>query len=256
MGKLTIELIPALSDNYLFLAYDRDDGVCAIVDPAEAGPVNARLEELGLTLTHILNTHHHPDHVGANLTLKDRYGATVVGAASDAARIPGIDVELNDGDVFALGSHEAVVFDVPGHTRGHCAYWFKDDQAAFVGDTLFALGCGRLFEGTAAEMWGSLSKLAQMPDETAIYCAHEYTESNAAFAVTVDPANEALKQRVSDIKQARAAGRPTVPTTIGLERATNPFLRADDAAMRAHLGLQDADNVQVFAEVRSRKDNF
>lgn len=256
MAKLEIELIPALSDNYLFLAYDRDDGVCAIVDPADADPVEARLKERGLTLTHILNTHHHMDHVGANLTLKDRYGLTIVGPAADKDRIPGIDIALRDGDTYQLGSHAAQVFDVPGHTKGHIAYWFADDKAAFVGDTLFALGCGRLFEGTPKQMWHSLSKLAALPGDTRVYCAHEYTAGNAAFALTVDPDNKALQARAQAIKAARDRDEPTVPTTIALERETNPFLRPDSTTLRNTLGMQDADNVEVFAEVRSRKDNF
>ncbi len=256
MAKLEIELIPALSDNYLFLAYDRDDGVCAIVDPADADPVEARLKERGLKLTHILNTHHHMDHVGANLTLKDRYGLTIVGPTADKDRIPGIDVALGDGETYMLGSHEAVVFDVPGHTKGHIAYWFEDDKAAFVGDTLFALGCGRLFEGTPAQMWHSLSKLAALPGDTQVYCAHEYTQSNADFALTVDPDNAALQARAKAIADARAKGQPTVPTTIALELETNPFMRPDSATLRNTLGMQGADNVDVFAEVRGRKDNF
>ncbi|MGB0919969.1 MAG: hydroxyacylglutathione hydrolase [Alphaproteobacteria bacterium] len=256
MAELVIELIPALSDNYLFLAYDRAEGVCAIIDPADADPVEARLQERGLKLTHILNTHHHMDHVGANLTLKDRHGLTIVGPAADRDRIPGIDVALSDGETYLLGSHEAKVFDVPGHTRGHIAYWFAADHAAFVGDTLFALGCGRLFEGTPKQMWASLNKLMALPPDTKVYCAHEYTQSNAAFALTVDPDNEVLQARARAITEARERGEPTVPTTIGIELETNPFLRPDSATLRNTLNMQAADNVDVFAEVRARKDSF
>ena len=253
---LEIELIPAFTDNYLFLVYDREDGVCGVVDPGDAAPVLARLEERGLTLTHILNTHHHPDHTGANLALAEKTGAKIVGPRAEAARIPGIELELGDGDTYGFGSHTAQIFDVPGHTAGHIAWWFEADKAVFVGDTLFALGCGRLFEGTPDQMWTSLSKLMALPDDTRVYCAHEYTQSNARFAVTVEPGNEALQKRVAEIDRMRAAGISTVPTTIGLERATNPFVRPDSENLQETLGLSGADPVAVFAETRARKDSF
>ncbi|MEJ2089218.1 MAG: hydroxyacylglutathione hydrolase, partial [Gammaproteobacteria bacterium] len=202
------------------------------------------------------NTHHHFDHAGGNEALKAQWGCVVVGAANDASRIPGIDVKVADGDTYQFGNHAARILEVPGHTTGHIAYYFADDGVAFVGDTLFALGCGRLFEGTPQQMWTSLKKLMALPDDTIVYCAHEYTQANAAFALTVEPGNEALLARSAEIDRLRAEGIPTVPTTIGLEKATNPFLRPDSANLRTTIGLQDAELVDVFAETRRRKDRF
>ena len=256
MAALDIELIPAFADNYIFLVHEPDSGQTAIVDPADPVPVVKRLEERGLTLTHILNTHHHADHVGGNRALKERYGCTIVGPRADAGRIPGIDIQVGDGDTYDFGGHVATVFDVPGHTRGHIAYWFGEDKAAFVGDTLFAMGCGRLFEGTPAQMWNSLQKLMRMPDDTRIYCAHEYTMANGRFALSVEPRNESLRDRMNQVEAARAADEPTVPTTMGLEKATNPFLRPMSTDLQATIGLAGADLVDVFAETRARKDSF
>ena len=190
------------------------------------------------------------------MAIKSRTGARIVGPAADAARIPGIDVALADGDTYDLGGNPARVFDVPGHTRGHIAFWFPDSNALFCGDTLFALGCGRLFEGTPAQMWRSLNKLRVLPDETRVYCAHEYTHANARFALTVDPDNAALIDYANDIDSARAARRPTVPALLGREKLANPFLRADDPGLAANVGQDVSDPVSVFAEVRHRKDVF
>lgn len=253
---LEVHMFPCLNDNYGYLIHDPVDGVTATIDTPEADPINAALEEKGWRLTHILNTHHHFDHAGGNEALKARWGCTVVGAANDAARIPGIDVRVADGDALEFGSTSARVLEVPGHTSGHIAYYFADDGIAFVGDTLFALGCGRLFEGTPAQMWTSLGKLMALPDDTVVYCAHEYTQSNAAFALSVEPGNEALVARSGEIDRLRAKGMPTVPTTIALEKATNPFLRPDSENLRATVGMPDASLVDVFAETRRRKDNF
>lgn len=254
--QFDIVRLPVLQDNYVWLVRESHSGAVAVVDPAVAEPVMQALDQRGWTLTHILNTHHHGDHVGGNLALKEWSGCTVVGPKPDAARIPGIDVEVGDGDVYDFGGARAQVFFVPGHTRGHIAYWFKDQDALFCGDTLFALGCGRLFEGTAQQMWTSLSRLRALPDSTRVYCAHEYTQSNARFAVTVDPANVALQSRRDEIDRLRAAGQATVPSTMGEERATNPFLRADVPAVAEAVGLKGADPVRVFAEVRALKDSF
>lgn len=253
---LEIVQIPVLNDNYVYLAREPSANAVGVVDPAVHEPVLAELKKRHWTLTHILNTHHHPDHVGGNLALKEATGCQIVGPKADAERIPGIDVALSDGDHWQLGNEEAVIFDVPGHTSGHIAYWFKNSAALFCGDTLFALGCGRLFEGTPAQMWHSLGKFLALPDETKVYCAHEYTESNARFAVTVEPGNETLHLRYQRIKELRGRGLPTVPSTIGDERATNPFLRPMSENLRMTLGLQHADDVSVFAETRRRKDTF
>lgn len=253
---LQVHQFPCLNDNYGYLVHDPQTGVTATIDTPEVAPINAALEEMHWKLTHILNTHHHFDHAGGNEALKEQWGCTVVGAANDAARIPGIDVEVSDGEVFEFGSATATVLEVPGHTSGHIAFYFGDSGIAFVGDTLFALGCGRLFEGSPTQMWSSLQKLMALPDETTVYCAHEYTQANAAFAVTVEPNNADLAQRVRQIDELRAQGKPTVPTTIGLERATNPFVRPMSADLQATVGLPGGDLVEVFAETRRRKDNF
>ena len=253
---LQVYQFPCRSDNYGFLAHDPNLNVTASIDTPEEGPINTALEEKGWRLTHILNTHHHGDHTGANMALKERWGCTIVGAANDAERIPGIDVRMADGDKYQFGSLIADVFEVPGHTTGHIAYYFSSEDIAFVGDTLFALGCGRLFEGTPEMMWNSLQKLMALPDETIVYCAHEYTQSNAQFALSVEPGNAALVARSQEIDALRAEGKPTVPTTIGLERATNPFLRPMSENLQETVGLSGADLVSVFTETRLRKDNF
>ena len=256
MDQLQIEQIPVLSDNYVYLLHEPQAGVTAVVDPGVAAPVLERLAARGWHLDWILSTHHHADHTGGNLEIKQATGCQIAGPKGDAARIPGIDLGLAEGDHFRLGDAEAEVFETPGHTSGHISYWFADAKALFCADTLFALGCGRLFEGTPAQMWRSLSKFAQLPDDAMVYCAHEYTQSNARFALSVDPDNPALKARAAEIARLRAAGQPTVPSTLGAERAANPFLRPNDPAIRQRLGLQDASDVDVFAELRRRKDRF
>ncbi|HIF09471.1 MAG TPA: hydroxyacylglutathione hydrolase [Sneathiellales bacterium] len=256
MPKMEILQIPVLSDNYVYLVHGNASGQTGVVDPAVAGPVLAALKDKGWTLTHVLNTHHHGDHTGGNMELKAATGCTIVGPRADAARIPGIDVQVGDGDVFNLGGQKATIFDVPGHTRGHVAYWFQDAEALFCGDTLFALGCGRLFEGSPAQMWNSLQKFLALPDATRVYCAHEYTQQNARFALTVEPDNRNLVARAAQIDALRRKGVPTVPSTIGEERATNPFLRPDSEDLQQILGLSGAQVVEVLAETRRRKDIF
>jgi hydroxyacylglutathione hydrolase len=256
MATLEIEPVPCLRDNYAWLAYDRGEGVCAVVDPSEAEPVRRALASRGLRLTHILNTHHHMDHVGGNLALKAEFGAAIAGPGKDAARIPGIDVGVIEGDSYSLGSHAAKVLEIPAHTRGHIAFWFEGDSAVFTGDTLFAMGCGRLFEGDPPTMWASLSKLMMLPDRTRVFCGHEYTEANGRFALTLEPGNADLKARMEEVRAVRSQGRPTLPSTIGLEKKTNPFVRARSAEIRRTLGLEAAGEVEVFAETRRRKDAF
>jgi hydroxyacylglutathione hydrolase len=254
MARLDIVQIPVLRDNYVYLVREPEANVVGVVDPAVSEPVLQRLAELGWRLTHILNTHHHNDHVGGNLELKAATGCTIVGPRADRERIPGIEIALGDGERWLFGKEEAQIFDVPGHTRGHIAYWFAQSDALFCGDTLFLMGCGRLFEGTPAQMWNSLGKLKRLPGSTRIYCAHEYTQSNARFALTVDPGNAALQARAREVDRLRALGKPTVPATLAEERATNPFLRADDPALAAYAKTDDP--VQVFAAVRQAKDKF
>jgi hydroxyacylglutathione hydrolase len=254
MAALEIYQFPCLSDNYGFLVHDSESGETACIDTPETAPILAALEKTGWTLTQIWNTHHHYDHAGNNEEIKRITGCTITGPAGEADKIPAIDRAVDDGDTVMLGAHEAHVLNVGGHTLGHIA--FHMEGHAFVGDSLFALGCGRVFEGTMVQMWESLQKLNALPDGTQIYCAHEYTTSNAAFAVTIDPDNEALSQRVAEISALRAANKPTVPTEIALERATNPFLRATDANVQARLNMSGAPAVDVFAEIRARKDSF
>ncbi|MBT4739072.1 MAG: hydroxyacylglutathione hydrolase [Rhodospirillaceae bacterium] len=256
MMTLDIRQIPVLNDNYIYLVREPESGCVGVVDPAVVAPVLDEAKKLGWSITHILNTHHHGDHTGGNLEIKEKTGCTIVGPGHDRDRIPGIDIEVNDGDTFSFGAAEANVFFVPGHTRGHIAFWFADSDALFCGDTLFSVGCGRVFEGTMDEMWSSLSRLRALPSETRVYCAHEYTQSNIQFAVTVDPNNLALRTRESDVKMKRERGEPTVPSRLGEELAVNPFLRADQKDLQEALGMVGADPVAVFTEVRQRKDAF
>lgn len=256
MATLNIHQFPCLSDNYGYLIHDPDAGLTATIDTPEVAPINAALEETGWTLTHILNTHHHFDHAGGNEELKARWGCTIVGSRDDASRIPGIDEQVGDDDTFQWGNHDVQVFDVSGHTIGHIAFYFPQVEKLFCGDALFALGCGRLFEGTPDQMWTSLQKLMALPDSTGVYCAHEYTQANAAFALSVEPQNEDLQNRSKEIDALRADGKPTVPSTIGLEKATNPFLRPMSSDLQGNLNMTGEDLVAVFAETRRRKDNF
>lgn len=256
MGGLQIEMFACLSDNYGFLLRDEAADLTATIDTPDAEAIRRLLDKRGWRLTHIFNTHHHADHAGGNLALKRHYDCSIVGPRADAARIPGIDVQLGDGESFLFGSHTVQVLDTPGHTRGHIVYYVADVGAAFVGDTVFAMGCGRLFEGSPAQMWNSLQKILRWPDETKLYCAHEYTLANGRFALTVEPGNTALVDRVRQVEAQRAAGEPTVPTTVALEKATNPFLRPASSNLRKTIGLVDADDVTVFARTRALKDSF
>lgn len=253
---MEVILVPAFADNYIYVLRDAASGKVGVVDPGDAAPVQAELERRGWPLTHIFLTHHHNDHIGGVAELKARHRATVIGARADAHRIPDLDVALGDGDRTVFGEQTARVIAVPGHTSGHIAFWFEAAETLFSGDTLFSLGCGRLFEGTPAQMWESLQSLRSLTDSTRVYCGHEYTQSNGRFALTVDPDNSALRQRMEEVAALRERNQPTIPTTIGLERRTNPFLRADDPAVQSAIGLPGAPPVEVFAELRHRKDHF
>ena len=253
---LIIHQIPCLSDNYGYLIRDEASGATAAIDTPDSEAINDALQDKRWTLTHILNTHHHWDHAGGNLALKEKWSCEIIGPRAEADRIPGIDRLVGDGDTVMLGESKSEVFDTPGHTSGHIIYHFSDDGAAFVGDTIFAMGCGRLFEGTPKQMWSSLSKISALPPETKLYCAHEYTQANAAFALTVDPQNAALKERSREVDALRTEGKPTVPSLLSQEQATNPFLRANDPALANAIGMSGANPVEVFTEIRQRKDNF
>jgi len=244
---LTVRLVPCLEDNYGFLLRDEESGEVASVDSPDAEPILQALDELGWRLTVILNTHKHGDHIGGNEVLRQRTGARVIGPAEVAERTQ-VDRVVGDGDKVALGATEFEVIDTGGHTLGHISYFSPEAGAAFVGDTLFAMGCGRLFEGTPEQMWRSLSRLAALPENTRVYCAHEYTAANARFALTVDSSRD-VAQRADIIFAARAREESTIPTTIGLERTTNPFLRAP--AIRL-----DLEPVEAFAAIRRAKDQF
>lgn len=253
---LDIRTIPCLSDNYAYLAHDPTTGATAVVDVPEAGPIIAALAETGWTLTDVLITHHHYDHVDGLADLLAKHPARVIGAAADAHRLPALDVALNDGDTVTIGSQTGTVIDVSGHTIHHVAYYFAQAKAVFTADSLMALGCGRVFEGTLAQMHASLQKLAALPPDTVVCSGHEYTAANAKFALSVDPDNSGLMSRVRDVTAKRASGTPTVPSLLSEELATNPFLRAHDPAICAHLGMTGANAADVFAEIRTRKDNF
>ena len=242
MPSLEIVRIPALSDNYIWLVHDAASGETMVVDPALAEPVLAAAEARGWRITQIWNTHWHRDHTGGNQAIKDATNCLVTGPAAEAARIPTLDRRVGEGDTVTLGDLSAQVLEVPAHTAGHIAYHMPSQEIVFVGDTLFAMGCGRLFEGSAAQMHANLQRLRQLPGATLVYCAHEYTLANARFAVTVEPANAELAARLADVERARAAGEATVPTTIALEQATNPFMRAG--------------SVEELAALRQAKDEF
>ena len=253
---LELVTIPCLTDNYAYLIHDRESGETAVIDVPEVGPILAALSAHQWRLTDILITHHHPDHIQGVDTLRAATGAMVLGAAADAHRLPRLDLALTEASSFSIGHEFTRVIDVPGHTIGHIAFYFPQSGLAFTADSLMAGGCGRLFEGTARQMHATMQTLAALPPETLICSGHEYTTSNLRFAATVDPDNPALKARIADTATARAAGRPTVPSTLALELATNPYLRAHLPALKTAVGLPDADDVTVFAEIRARKDKF
>ena len=247
-------LFRCLKDNFGVLVHDPGMGATAAIDAPEAGAINAALAAKGWRLTDILVTHHHGDHTAGIPELKARYGCRVTGPAHEKNPIEGVDATVGEVDVVKVGSLEAQVIETPGHTAGHIAYWFPKEKIVFVGDTLFSIGCGRLFEGTAETMWRSLLKLRALPDDTRIYCGHEYTESNIRFALTVEPNNDALKRRAEEVRRLLAVGKPTVPSVLGDEKQANPFLRADVPGIAAAVGLAGKPAAQVFGELRERKN--
>jgi hydroxyacylglutathione hydrolase len=250
-----VHIFPCLKDNYGLLLHDPARGETATIDTPDASRILAEAEAKGWTITHIWNTHWHPDHAGGNAAIVAATGAKVVGPKEVERAAPLPDRVLKDGDTVELGSLRATVIETPGHTLGHIVFHLPEHRIAFVGDTLFALGCGRLFEGSPQQMWDSLGKLRALPDDTVVYCAHEYTASNAAFALSVDAGNADLVAYADGVKAKRAKDIPTVPTTIGAEKRANPFLRADDPKLQAFVG-HPGDVVATFAEVRERKNNF
>lgn len=253
-APLTLVTVPCLEDNYAFLIHDESTGETALVDAPEAAPIRAELDRRGWRLTDILLTHHHADHVQAVPDLRE--GARVIGHSADRHRLPPLDLAVLPGDPLRVCGERVVVMDTPGHTVGHLCYSFPRSALAFTADTLMALGCGRLFEGTAEQMWDSLLKLRALPPDTTICSGHEYTMANARFALSVDGANPALQARAEAVRRARERGEPTVPSLLAEEIATNPFLRADDPVLKSSMGMADRPDAQVFGAIRSAKDSF
>lgn len=253
---LVVDQFMCRSDNFGVLVHDDESGRTLLVDAPEAQPILAAIERTGWKPDLLLITHHHADHVEANLALKQRFNLTIVGPKKEASKIPGIDETVEEGNTIPFGRHAIKVLETPGHTAGHVSYYIPDEGLLFAADTLFAIGCGRLLECKPPVMFESLTRLAALPLETKVYCGHEYTLSNARFALSVDPTNSALKERAAEVEKLRAADKATLPTTIGLELATNPFLRWHDPVIRKNLGMEKAEDVDVFAEIRKRKDVF
>lgn len=252
---LEIHQFPARSDNYGVLVHDPETGMTASIDAPDAKAVKSALAEKGWQLTHIFTTHHHNDHTEGNAALKSETGCEIIGPRGEAAKIPQIDRQVGEGDSFRFANFDVNVLETPGHTLGHISYVIPEAKVAFVGDTMFAMGCGRVFEGSHEMMWNSLNKLRQLPADTTVYCGHEYTQSNAGFALTIEPDNAALQARAAEVDDLRAQGKPTLPTTIARELKTNPFLRACEPDVKAALGMDGAADWQVFGEIRNRKDN-
>lgn len=253
--QIDIHQFPCLNDNYGYLVHEPQSGQTVAIDTPDAARYLEEAQKRGWTINEIWNTHWHPDHAGGNLRIKEETGCRIIGPAGEAAKIPGLDQAVKQGDVVALGAAKANVLDVPGHTLGHVAFHLPEQDAAFVGDSVFALGCGRVFEGTMEMMWNSLKRIKALPPSTQLYCAHEYTASNARFAVTIEPENKALKDYVAWIEKRRADGLPTVPALLERELATNPFLRADKEAMQLAMG-HPGNAAATFGEIRGRKDRF
>ncbi len=249
-------LFLCLNDNYGVLLHDPDTGATAAIDAPEAAPIETALDQTGWKLTDILVTHHHHDHTGGIEALKAKYKCRVVAPAKEANRIPGVDETVSQGDSVSVGKLAGTVLDTPGHTLGHITYWFPQDRLAFVGDTLFSIGCGRVIEGTPEMMWRSLLKLRELPNDTQVYCGHEYTAANVRFALSIDAENPVLEARAAQVQRQIAEGEPTIPVTIGDEKLANPFLRADVPDLAVDIGMAGRPAAEVFAEIRGRKDKF
>lgn len=256
MSQLVFHQFICRADNYGLLLHDGKTGATVAIDAPDAADIERQLAMLGWNLTHIFTTHHHGDHVEGNLALQKRYGCSITGPRREAGKIPGIDRQVSGGDSFSWEGLDVLVLDCPGHTLGHIAYHIPAEQAVFAGDTLFSLGCGRVFEGTLEEMFHSVSQFALLPASTRVYCGHEYTQSNARFALAVEPGNLLLNQRAAEVDRLRAQGKMTCPTTIEAELGANPFLRTHSSEIRSILGMEQASDAAVFAELRRRKDVF
>lgn len=256
MSHLNVHLIKCLSDNYSYIIFNPISKKAIIIDPAEANPLIDAITKLKLNLEYILITHHHQDHVDGNIELKNKFNCKIVGFADDANRIPGIDIIIKDKEIFNFEDEEIQLNFSPGHTSGHVFFYFKKNKLAFVGDVVFTLGCGRIFEGTAKDMYQSVKKIKSLPDEVKIFCGHEYTESNLKFCLTYDQDNGDLTKRAAKIKSLRSKGLPTVPTTILDEKQTNIFFRCNDKAISQKLGLEGHSEEKVFKKLRELKDNF
>ncbi|SOE16657.1 hydroxyacylglutathione hydrolase [Hoeflea halophila] len=256
MTSLMIEQFTCRQDNFGVILHDPLSGETASIDAPDGAKVAGRLGDDEWKLTHLLITHHHPDHVEGIPALARDYAPKVIGPEAEASNIAGLTQTVSDGESFDFAGREVRVISTPGHTAGHICFYMPDEGLLFAGDTLFALGCGRLFEGSPADMHGSLARLVELPDETRVYCGHEYTQSNARFALSVDPDNEMLAKRAEEISDLRSKGLPTLPTTIGFEKRTNPFMRTGDPAIRKQLGMETSSDLEVFTELRRRKDSF
>jgi hydroxyacylglutathione hydrolase len=256
MTQIEVYQFPCRSDNFGVLVHDAQSGLTASIDAPEAAAVARALDDKGWQLSHIFVTHHHADHTEGVMPLKAQSGCAVIGPAAERSRIDGLDQAYGDGERFMFGSHEVHVLDTPGHTLCHITYWMPGAEVVFCGDTLFSMGCGRVFEGTPAQMWHSLQKIMALPATATIYCGHEYTQANAAFALSIEPGNDDLRARAAEVAELRAQGRPTLPTTLARELATNPFLRPDSAEIQSHLNMSGAPLDQVWAEIRRRKDRY
>lgn len=256
MSHIDMRQFMCLSDNYGLIIHDSVTGATASIDAPDADAVEAQLKKFGRQLTHIFTTHHHADHVDGNLRLKELFGCKIIGPKAEADKIPGIDIQVSGGDKFLWSNREVIVYDCPGHTNGHIAFGIPTEFSLFAGDTVFAMGCGRVNEGTMEQMYGSVNQFKSLSPSTYVYCGHEYTEANCKFALTIEPGNRHLQNRAVQVAAKRARGEMTCPTTIAEELQTNPYMRCNSPEIRATLGLKTATDAEVFAEIRTRKNNF